>query len=68
MMGGQNPSNLATALYGGNLDIGGVNMPKSNQPAFTYTQQLPIQSASTDKTGTPFLSGNPQLLANLLKG
>ena len=68
MMGGQNPSNLATALYGGNLDIGGVNMPKSNQPAFTYTQQQPIQSASTDKTGVPFLSGSPQLLANLLKG
>jgi len=56
-------------LYGkGNLNIGGTNIPKSNQPAFTYTQQLPIQSASTDKTGTPFLSGNPQLLANLLKG
>ena len=68
LLGGQNSSNLANALYGGNLDIGGVNMPKSNQPAFTYTQQQPIQSASTDKTGTPFLSGNPQLLANLLKG
>ena len=68
LMGGQNPSGLATALYGGGVNIGGTNIPKSNQPAFTYTQQLPIQSASTDKTGTPFLSGNPQLLANLLKG
>ena len=68
LMGGQNPSGLATALYGNGVNIGGTNIPKSNQPAFAYTQQLPIQSASTDKTGTPFLSGQPQLLANLLKG
>ena len=68
LMGGQNPSGLATALYGNGVNIGGTNIPKSNQPAFGFTQQLPIQSASTDKTGTPFLSGNPQLLANLLKG
>jgi hypothetical protein len=54
-------------IYNG-VNIGGTNIPKSNQPAFAYTQQLPIQSASTDKTGVPFLSGSPQLLANLLKG
>ena len=68
LMGGQNPSGLASALYGGQVNIGGTNIPKSNQPAFGYTQQLPIQSASADKIGTPYLSGNPQLLANLLKG
>ena len=68
LMGGQNTTGLANALYGGSVNIGGTPIPKSNQPAFGYTQQLPIQSASTDKTGTPYLSGQPQLLANLLKG
>lgn len=68
IMGGMNPTGLASALYGGQVNIGGTNIPKSNQPAFGYTQQLPIQSTPSDKTGTPFLSGQPQLLANLLKG
>jgi hypothetical protein len=68
MMGGQNPTGLASALYGGNVNIGGTNIPKSSTPAFSFTQQLPVQSTPTDKTGTPYLSGNPQLLANLLKG
>lgn len=68
LMGGQNTTGLANALYGGSVNIGGTPIPKSTQPAFGYTQQLPIQSASTDKTGTPYLSGQPQLLANLLKG
>lgn len=68
IMGGMNPTGMASALYGGQVNIGGTNIPKSNQPAFGYTQQLPIQSAPSDKTGTPFLSGQPQLLANLLKG
>ena len=67
IMGGMNPSGLASALYGGQVNIGGTPIPKSTQPAFAYTQQLPIQS-NTDKTGTPYLSGQPQLLANLLKG
>ena len=68
LMGGMNPTGLASALYGGQVNIGGTNIPKSNQPAFAYTQQLPIQSTPSDKTGTPFLFGQPQLLANLLKG
>jgi hypothetical protein len=68
IMGGMNPTGLASALYGGQVNIGGTNIPRSNQPAFGYTQQLPIQSTPTDKTGTPYLSGQPQLLANLLKG
>jgi hypothetical protein len=68
IMGGMNPTGLASALYGGQVNIGGTNIPKSTQPAFGYTQQLPIQSTPTDKTGTPYLSGQPQLLANLLKG
>lgn len=68
LMGGQNTTGLANALYGGSVNIGGTPIPKSTQPAFSFTQQQPIQSASTDKTGTPYLSGQPQLLANLLKG
>ena len=69
IMGGMNPTGLASALYGGQVNIGGTPIPKSTQPAFGFTQQLPIQSTpNTDKTGTPYLSGQPQLLANLLKG
>jgi hypothetical protein len=69
IMGGMNPTGLASALTGGQVNIGGTPIPKSNQPAFGYTQQLPIQSTpNLDKTGTPYLSGQPQLLANLLKG
>lgn len=71
IMGGMNPTGLASALYGGQVNIGGTNIPKSNQPAFAYTQQLPIQS-STPSTPT-FLgelgeAQTKQKLANLLKG
>lgn len=68
LLGGNQQQNLANALYGGQVNVGGTNIPKSNQPAFSFTQQMPIQSTSTDKTASPYLTGNPQLLANLLKG
>lgn len=71
LMGGQNSTGLATALYGKDVNIGNVNMPTSKQPAFGYTQQQPIQSATPSSASFLGQLGDMQTqqkLANLLKG
>lgn len=69
LLGGTSGSTVGGALYGGNVGIGGTQIPRSGQPGFGFTQQLPIQASSGEKTGLPSLTGQqPQLLANLLKG